>query len=557
MTIYTWGQQAPLEKMEVQPFGKGAQAVLHARAGADSAQLFSMREMLHAQGFAAIPEEVDGKPVLVVRGFANDKDVAAALEQNNFVNAQERQTQKTEQKKDKTNFVDKVRASSFKLSGYVYMIGDAALAVSGLKRGDTNETFSGLAYGATSVVAARYGERKPEHVFEDLYSKMLNEFAKDGVELPKGEELTAKELGKTGGLVHRIEKFLYDYPTQILTAGNAIAGFNLFRAGMNQGSNDKRIAGVLVTTGMLVGLLVPEKAKKAEPKKLEDIAANVQQGADASQVWVQPEAEKPGGVMGMLTSARDWVQEKPLRVGGYMAMGNNFFMAKGALAEKQANPMQREYLQHLKNGNVGAAEALKGDMQKKITKAEFNELSMLDPSVDVDHRTMDAKLEKLNKADGMWKMNMVAAASYMVANGLLSISSTKGGQEGGKDKDGNEIKDPNSELYAAAAAIIANQPQEVQDQAISKMAVFLAEQKEISLTPDVLAEKMREKVASVKDNPWLDPAKHGSKSTALPRTDVPRYADQQAQQAGNAAWVEKEAARASATQEAGHSGASR
>lgn len=542
MTIYTWGAQSPVESMEVTRFGKEHEAVIHARTDADAAQLAAMREMFTAQGFAAVPDEVDGKHVLRLRGMHSEELAPAALEKNGFANAQERQSKASEKKKDKGGFVGKIRESSFKIAGYVYMIGDAALVVSGFKRGDTNEAVSGLAYGATSVVAARYGERKPEKVFDDLYGRMMTEFAKEGVEIPTGTELTAKELGKPGGLIPRIEKFLYDNPTQVLTAGNAIAGFNLFRAGVNQGSNDKRIAGALVTTGMLIGLLVPEKAKKAEPKKVEDIASGLQENAGAEQVWKTAEEEKPGGLLGMLTTARDWVQEKPLRVGGYLAMGNNAFMVKGALAERKANPMQREYLTKLKQGNSDAV-SYKNDLRKKLTKAEYNELDHLDTMEGTDHATIDAKLEKLDKAEGMWKMNMVAAASYVVANGLLSISSTKGGHS----DDGKP--DPNDEIYAAAAAIIANQPQEVQETMVDKMSMFLATQREISMPPEQLAEKMREKVANVKDSPWLDPAKHGKAAPA------PRYADKP-QDAVPAAWAEREAAR-NAAKDTGLSGASR
>lgn len=569
MTVYSWGAQSPVEKMEVLPFGKEREAILYAGATADSARLSDIREMFTSQGLTAVPDERDGKPVLVVRGFGKAKEElpAAALEQNGFVDKAARQTAKSEIKKEKTSPVAAIRKSSFKLSGWVYMIGDAALAVSGMKRGDTNETMSGLAYGATSVVAAFYGERKPEKVFDDLHSKMLGEFARDGVELPKGEQLTAKELGKPGGLTNRIENFLYNYPTQILTAGNAIAGFNLFRAGTNQGSVNKQIAGALVMTGMLIGLLVPEKAKEEKPQSLDEVSAGLGENAQAGDVWKKPEL---GEKKGPLKSLTDWVQEKPLRVGGYMAMGNNFFMLKGAMQERKANPMQRDYLESLKAG-THSPEQLEA-LRKGMSKSEAQEFAKLDPGVAEDRRTIDAKIDKLQKADGMWTMNVVAAASYLVANGLLSISSTKGGHGGGKGADGKEQKDPNSELYAAAAAIIANQPQEVQDNAINKMSTFLASQREIDMKPEELAAKIREKVATVKDSPWLNPEirarRGGTVAPAHPavpeelplsvQEEPKRWADAMNRAPdAPASWAEKQAAREATAQDAGLSGASR
>lgn len=577
MTVYRWGFESPIEKMEVLPFGKEREAILYAGADADPDRLSQIREMFHTQGLTATPDARDGQPVLVVRGFGKAKEElpAAALEQNGFVNKADRQTQKSEIKKEKTSPLAAIRKSSFKMSGYVYMIGDAALAVSGIKRGDTNETMSGLAYGATSVVAALYGERKPEKVFDDLHSKMLAEFAKDGVELPKGEKLTSKELGKSGGLISKVEDFLYNYPTQILTAGNAIAGFNLFRAGMNQGNSNKKIAGALVTTGMLIGLLVPEKAKEDKPQTLDDVSANLGANAAADDVWKKPTVEEKKSALGTLLSpvkaVTDWVQEKPLRTGGYMAMGNNLFMLRSGLQERHSNPLQREYLEGVKNGDKEAADAALAGLKGKMGKGDIEKLSRLDASVPEDVRTIDGSLEKLNKADGMWTMNIVAAASYLVANGLLSISSTKGQTEE-TGKDGKEVKDPNAELYAAAAAIIANQPQEVQDTAINKMATFLSSQREIDMKPEKLAEKIREKVDTVKDSPWLHPEiraqrggvaepAHPAVPEELPLSvqekEPKRWADAMPQPQSPASWADKQAARDAATQENGLSGATR
>lgn len=583
MTIYRWGQGSPIEKMEVQPFGKRLEAIVHARDGVEPAQLSAIRGMFHAVGVAVMPDEVEGKPVLRLRGFQNGEFLAKALESNGFAEEKERSTGPSEKKKEKGGFVSKIREQSFKISGWVYMIGDAALFISGMKRGDKNEAMSGLAYGATSVVAAGWGTRKPEKVFDDLYAKMIGEFARDGVKLPEGTELTAKELGKPGGLLSRIEKFFYDHPTQILTAGNAIAGYQLFQAGQNQGNNDKRIAGALVMTGMLIGLLVPEKGKKEAPKSLEEMAAALPEGADAGAVWKQPEMEKPKGLLGMLTSVRDWVQEKPLRVGGYMALGNNAFMIKGALAERNSHPLQQKYVAALKDGRFEEAETYKEGLSKYLVKADYGKLEKLgedaagvqtafqqtqqhfsqttsgqEKAIDgaklheLDNRQkdldtdLDARLKKLDKSEGMWKMNMLAAASYIVANGLLSISSTKGELKG---KGG---KDPNDELYAAAAAIIANQPEEVQDATITKIGTFLASQREIDMPANELIGRIREKVATVKDNPWLDPAKHGDRAGTRKMEADARVPDHVPDE-----WVQKEAMRNAAATEAGLTGANR
>lgn len=569
MTVYRWGPQSPLEKMEVLPFGKEREAILYASASADPARLADISNMFLSQGLAVVPDEIDGQHVLRLRGFGKEELPAAALEQNGFVSKADRKTEEPKAAKEKINPLAAIRKSSFRMSGWVYMVGDAALAASGLKRGDVNETMSGLAFGATSVVAARYGERRKDKVFDDLHSRMIGEFARDGVELPQGDKLTAKELGKPGGIINRIEDFLYDYPVEVMTAGNAIAGFNVFRAGVNQSNVDKQIAGALVTTGMLIGLLVPQKDKEKAAPTPEEMAANAAATGEAKDVWATPKVEEKKGFMGTLLSplqsVAGWVQEKPLRVGGYMAMANNVFSVKGALAERKANPLQRGYLEEMKNGNQGVAEWYADELKGKMAGKDLEEFVALDPSTPQGKLDFDKMENKLNRAEGMWKMNLVAASSYMVANGLLSISN-KGAQ--GKDEKG---KDPNAELYAAAAAIIANQPQEVQEQAIGKMAAFLGSQREIDCKPEELAVRIREKVEAVKDSPWLNPEIRAQRTAAHPAVpqELPlsvqeqdlagkRWADAAARDAvPNAAWAEKEVAREAAAQDAGLTGAGR
>lgn len=539
MTIYSWGSSASVQKMQIRPYGKkGQEAVLYAATGAQKGELAQVPDMLRAFGLTVIPEIKDGQHVIRVRGFNSEQELTAALEQNGFVDAAARKAEASPKEpiiNIKKNPLQAIREKSLKASGYVYLIGDAALVAAGIKRKDVNEFLSGAAFSTSSIVLARYGEKKVDKAFDDIYDKMLLQFSKEGVEIPEAKHLKTEDLGKPNGIIERIENFLYDHPAEVNVAINAFAGFQLLKAGMNLAKTDKSAgmfksaAGALITTGMLTALLVPEKAKEKKPQTMDDVSANLQADAQAADVWKKPEVEEKKGPLGSLLSPlksfTDWVQEKPLRVGGYLAIANNVMQASSAISEKNS-------------------------AKRKIQRLE-GQMEQLGGS----NAALQSQLDTARKNQNNWMFNMAAASSYMVGNGLLSISS--------KDADASmgNGNDPFAQIYSAASAILANQPQEVQDAMINKMAFYLAEQKEITRPAEEIARLMRDHLTQVKQSPWIDAQLEKLEDMAGPVTDsaakpegkpreVPAttWADRTGK-AEAAAWAEKEAAREAVAKE--------
>jgi hypothetical protein len=535
MTVYSWGDSASIQKMQIRPYAKkGQEAVIYAAAGAQKGQLARVPDMLRSFGLTVIPEIENGQHVLRVRGFESEQELTAALEENGFVDAASRQSVPSPKPAaTKKNPLKTIREKSLKASGYVYLIGDAALVASGIKRKDVNEFLSGAAFSSSSIVLARYGEKKVDKAFNDIYDKMLLQFSKEGVEIPEARHLKTEDLGKPNGIIARMEEFLYNHPAEVNVAINAFAGLQLFKSGLNLSKTDKSAglfksaAGALITTGMLTALLVPEKAKDKKPASLDDVSVALPENAQAADVWQKPKVEEPKGplatLMAPLKSFADWVQEKPLRVGGYLAIANNVMQASSAVMERKSNRSRISALEQQAQAGGHSPE-------------------------------LQAKLADAHRNKNNWMFNMTAASSYMVANGLLSISS--------KDADASmgNGDDPFAQIYSASAAILANQPQEVQDTMINKMAFYLAEQKEITRPAEEIARLMRDHLSQVRQSPWIDatlekledmagPAQTGAKPADKPQ-DVPAttWADRTGK-AEAAAWAEKEAAREAAAKE--------
>lgn len=496
MTIFTWGDNSSIQKMQIQPYGKGEEAILYAASGAQKGDLSQVPDMLRSFGMTVVPETKDGAHTLRVRGFENKQEITKALEQNGFVTETSRQEQDSPKKaKLKINPVKLIKEKSLVASGYVYLIGDAALVASGIKRGDKNELMTGLAFSSSSVVLARYGEKKADKAFDEIYDKMLLQFAKEGVEVPDAKHIKTEDLGKPNGLIARVEDFLYNHPAEVNTAINAFAGFQLFKSGVNLSKTDKSagiaksIAGTLVATGMLTALLVPEKTKEKAPASLDEVSQGLSDDSKAGDVWMKPEVEEKKGVLGTmlspLQSVAGWVQEKPLRVAGYMAMANNAFQGGSAVLERKNS---KERIGKL-GEQIGA-----GDSSPQLNDA------------------MQSEYKNKNN----WMFNMTAATSYVVANGLLSISS--------KDADASmgNGEDPFAQLYSASAAILANQPQEVQDAMVNKMAFHLAEFQEITRPAEEIAGLMHQKLAEVKDSPWLETGNQEQKQPLLSSPEAPQ-----------------------------------
>jgi hypothetical protein len=571
MTIYAWGNSASIEKMQVRPSGKkGAEAVLYAAPGAQKGDLAQIPDMLRSLEMTVIPDTIDGQHVLRVRGIKDGTKVADALEKNGFVSAASRQTQDSpKEEKQRKGVMQSIREKSLVASGYVYMIGDAALVLSGIKRKDMNELRTGLAFSSSSIVLAFFGKRDVGKAFDDNYNKMLKEFAKEGVEFPELKHVNTAELGTVKGVVSHVTNFLYNHPAEVNAAINAYAGYQSLQAGINLSKTDKvagfnkAAAGVSVGSGFLIGLLVPEKGKK-QPRTVEGQEGAVIEG-DA-ETWLQPE-EPPKGFWGSLMSpfqsVYSKIEERPLRASGYGAIINNgFLLASGITERKNTNKRIADMR--------GELEGLSTHAGDSVSNAENSRLIG-----DLQNSLKSADENKNN-----WMFPVTAAISYIVANSLLSISS--------KDTVANMTteEDPFTELYTASAGILVNQPQDVQDAMINKMAFYLAEQKDITATPEEIAKMMREKLIEVQSSPWIDTrlekledmaedktqgkaAESSGKTThakdkeaeisSVPDTVPQSWVDREMKAPDRvpAAWADKEAARGVAEKDAQLSGAAR
>lgn len=205
--------------------------------------------------------------------------------------------------------------STLNAAGYGYMVGDASLFASGMLAGRHKEALSGATYAAGGLVLARYGKEPAERKLERLTAKLHDYFVQEGIAIPQGAALNAQTLAQHGGILHRIEDFLYAHPSEVLNTIYAIGATSMIQSGIQHNKKWDLASGALIAAGALSGLLIKEKAPDTNHRATDPIGKAV-----------------------------EWVQEKPLRLSGGLYMANNVALTMSAINEMRSNPSQKSYL---------------------------------------------------------------------------------------------------------------------------------------------------------------------------------------------------------------------
>jgi hypothetical protein len=272
---------------------------------------------LHKRGIITVFDVAeDGSYLLHISTFKKESQITAALAEANVL------AEITRPEKDTQNkAVRWLKEHTLKTAGFLYLIGDIALFVSGYLSGRKKEVSAGLMYASGGAVSAFYGSPSLSREIKNTGIEMGDFLVQQGADIPRQSALHTLMLQRRGGLIERAEQFLYRHPSEIHNLIYAYGGTKLLQSGFAKSASQYSVkragwwedmaAGGLVTGAGLVGGLITEKQGK------ENNASN--------GVW-------------------HWVKEKPLRLAGYLYTLNNVFLIKSAWKEWKSNPAQRSYI---------------------------------------------------------------------------------------------------------------------------------------------------------------------------------------------------------------------
>jgi hypothetical protein len=205
-----------------------------------------------------------------------------------------------------------MKEQSLKIAGYAYLVGDAALFGSGItaKPANYKDAIVGLSWGLGGLAAARYGNPNAEKQLRMLNRDLDHYLREQGISIPQNP--TTAELAKEGGLIDKIETFLYTYPSQSLNAIYGGFASLLTYSGIKGKNPSKTATGALIMAGGLAGLLIHEK---------------------------KPDPAHPA--QGTVEKAWAWAQEKPLRISGTLYGLSNIGLVMTAFKAKSQHPNEK------------------------------------------------------------------------------------------------------------------------------------------------------------------------------------------------------------------------
>lgn len=231
----------------------------------------------------------------------------------------------TTDKHDHTSWRDK----TLKAAGYGYLVGDLALAASGILKQEKNVFRAGAIWAAGGLGAAFYGNPDTEKQLEILAHKLESYLKKQGAIVTDETRGHSELLRDHNGLGAKLDRFMHEHPTEILNAAYAVG------------------AGLLLNKGVrgLLGGATGTALKEARTRT--GMGAFVLAGALAGLfIKEDPQAREKADPNSITSKVVAYIKEKPMRLSSAMYWGGNLFTARNAWLDFKGagNPLHRSFL---------------------------------------------------------------------------------------------------------------------------------------------------------------------------------------------------------------------
>lgn len=528
--LYQWqSQDSLIHRAEIFKPTKYSEAVLYAPAGVDASRLQDLNHKLKAEGFNTVADIDEGQPVLHVMQLELPEKLLESLARNGAVSGNAITSESRRDILYKKTTTQKFKENTASIAGYLYVLADAMIIAAGYMRnkglgdnkGAISEIMTGLAWGIPNLNLAIFGKKDPRYQMADLMGDFHKYLKQEGVEIPEGEAITIEHLTKPKGLLDSACKFLSNHAITINNTGEAIGGMTMSRAGWNQRpglTNQpnyyKTAAGMFVTTGMGLSVVLPEKKKM---RHMEGFGGDAPTALAATDPMSPPFVNGPvipkdgkgkengggsGGIAGYLQTYID----EPQKLAGTLPIFNNFSNLYGSrvweprkIKQFQDPTFDKGYAQELGRLNAKReglpqvpAHELNPDQLKQVTKLG-KELD------DLERKRVEAE----NYCKGA-NINTLGSAVFILANLVYRTVSKNTGADIEKTGALNNV-------LALAANVVANQPAKIQPILTQRFATELAAHKEIPFPADEIAATIHEKVRALSKNPWAEKVKNTPK----------------------------------------------
>jgi hypothetical protein len=376
VSVYTYPQSKVIDKITFLATEKGGvRAYMHASAASDPDALYKITLKLSERGFLSTPGNLQGEPVLEVRGLKKPEQLINILQDNAWIAGP---SQRLVEKEKPQSFLEHLKKNSLKASSYFFAVGDLSMLKYGFAKNALEKT-AAVFYTIPTPFLYFYGTNdQSQRKIKDVAKQLRDYLKKEGENLPKECSLEVIAADHKQGLIKTTDDLLKRYPAEVMNLCYSVAGACYLAHGSKMLAKTKiaplhkknwpRVeawsnlgVGISTTTAGLTSTLVREK--KHDP--------------DAP--------EKQG-----MAKAWQWVQEHPLALAGYGYMLSTVCHAVSTYAGMQGESKKEKNALLFRGIFVGAT--LIAELLVSISSKGHGEGVVTDQSVDNSIISMAADL---------------------------------------------------------------------------------------------------------------------------------------------------------------------
>lgn len=382
----------------------------------DLAHLHRLRELFSHKGWVTSSDTRNGQSVLRLTGIKDENELISVLQSGEFAKGALHVSQAGAEKKQ--GIWQAIKDNSLRSSGIFYTLGNAFYVLCGLFGNPNKRNYwqagTGVAFGLGDSLLAVFGGKDDNKQFKSLLTKLKTHLKKEGIKIPKNTAIYAETNTQGDSFSTRISNFIHEHINKFKAGAEVLGGIMYFNSGRTEKPSPnrwKQATAVIFTLGFGSTLFIKEK--KPDKEKLKNA--------------------------GWWEKTKAFVQEKPLRLGGWSGLSNTLFTTIGAFRNRS---------------------------------------------------------EQMSQGINIYKYDLAAAGSMLVGNNLYAISNKT---TGGSITEEGLVRD----IYGIAAQVLNHVPQDEREKAIKSTIDFLGERVEIKGTREEIDTLLRAQMILSQDNPWF------------------------------------------------------
>ncbi|MGE0755175.1 MAG: hypothetical protein AB7L92_08465, partial [Alphaproteobacteria bacterium] len=221
MSVYSYPQSDVIKEITFRKNAQGGmRAYLHARPDADPATIKEILDHLNGRKMDCIPGSLDGKPVLEVRGFKNEKKFRAAVKQ--WIPGEPRIMLEPS---DQITMMDKFRKRTLQASGVSYLVGDYGFVKYGLREADKLVVAGAISYFLGTLSLVFYGRNdKSDLQVKDFAQSLKHHLESENIQPTPGSALHEATKPEVKDPAQKFHEFMKRYPSEAFNSVTALAG---------------------------------------------------------------------------------------------------------------------------------------------------------------------------------------------------------------------------------------------------------------------------------------------------------------------------------------------